>query len=102
MRRAKRNPWLRIGTAAMGLGLDATHVIALRTIALSAGGKAAEREARRMMEEKVKAAFALQSLALSGGWGLTPSSSAAKAISHYRKAVRANRRRLLKKTKLSD
>jgi hypothetical protein len=47
-----------------------------------------------MIEEKLNAAFALQILALTGALGFTPLNVAAKTIAHYRKAVRANRRRL--------
>ena len=97
MRRSRVNPWLRVGSAAVSLGTAAAQVIALRTMAAGAGGKTAKREARRMVDEKVKAALALQALALAGSLGRTPHGAAAKAISHYRKAVRANRRRLLKK-----
>lgn len=89
--------WFRLGSAAVTLGMDASHVIALRTVALAAGGKAAEREARRMVDEKVKAAHALRALAIVGALGRTPHGAATKAISHYRKAVRANKRRLVKK-----
>jgi hypothetical protein len=54
---------------------------------------AAEVEARRMISEKIEAGFALQALALTGG-RLTADSAAAKMVAHYRRKVRANRRRL--------
>jgi hypothetical protein len=49
-----------------------------------------------MIGEKVQAAWALQAAAMSGGLGLTAPGAAAKAISHFRQRVRANRRRLAK------
>ena len=55
---------------------------------------AAGAEAQLMVMEKVSAAAALQIKALTGGLGRTPESAVGKSISHYRKAVRKNRRRL--------
>jgi hypothetical protein len=63
---------------------------------IAAGGAAAQAEARRMISEKVDAAAALQRLALSGGLGLTARSGASGTLAHYRRKVRANRRRLAK------
>jgi len=91
-----RNPWLGIGMSAWSLGVEASTVIALRTLKLAAGGAAGEAEARRMMSEKIDAGVALQTLALTGGLGSTPQAVASKTLSHYRRKVRANRRRLSK------
>ena len=91
-----RNPWLGVGISAWSLGMEASSVIGLRTMKIAAGGAAAEAEARRMVSEKVDAGFALQSLALTGGLGLTAHGAAAKILGHYRRKVRANRRRLSK------
>lgn len=71
-------------------------MIGLRMMRLAAGGAAAELETRRMVSEKVEAALALQALALTGGLGFTAHGAAAKSVAHYRRKVRANRRRLLK------
>lgn len=49
-----------------------------------------------MVSEKVDAGLALQTLALTGGLGLTPHDAAAKTLTHYRRKVRANRRQLSK------
>ena len=89
-----RSPWYRIGLDAWSLGLEASSVIALRTGKLLAGGTSARKEARRMVSEKIKAATALQALALSGGLGTSAHKAAAKMLAHYRTKVRANRRRL--------
>ena len=47
-----------------------------------------------MIEEKVRAGLEWQTMALTGGLGLTPHSAAVKTLSHYRRKVRANKRRL--------
>jgi hypothetical protein len=89
-----RNPWFRAGFYAWSLGLEASSVIALRTLKIAIGGPAAEAEARRMVSEKLEAGLTLQALALTGGLGLTANSAATKTLAHYRRKVRANRRRL--------
>jgi len=85
------------GMNAWSLGKDASSVIALRTLTIAAGGVAAEVEARRMVSEKIETVLALQALALTGGLGLTASSVATKMLTHYRRKVHANRRRLAKR-----
>jgi hypothetical protein len=76
------------------LGAEAASVIALRGVKFATGGDLTGREARRMVAEKVEAAQALQALALSGGLGLTAPAIVGKTLKHYRRKVRANRRRL--------
>jgi hypothetical protein len=92
----KRNPWFGVGFDAWTLGLEASTVIGLRTLKMAAGGPAAQAEAQRMVSEKIAAAAALQTLALTGGLGATAPGAAAKTIAHYRRKVRANQRRLSK------
>ena len=89
-----RNPWLRLGWDAWSLGLEAGAVMGLRTMKIAAGGPAADAEARRMVSEKVDAAAALQTLAMTGALGFTAPQVAGKTLAHYRRKVRANRRRL--------
>ena len=91
-----RNPWLTLGWGAMALGAEAASVIGLRVIKIATGGPAAGAEAELMIREKIAAAWDLQSLAMSGGLGFTAPGIAAKTVSHYRRRVRANRRRLSK------
>ncbi len=91
-----RNPWLRLGLQALSLGVDSSTVIGLRTLKLAGGGPAADAESRRMIEEKLRAGLEWQTLALTGGLGITPQSATAKTLSHYRRKVRANKRRLTK------
>jgi hypothetical protein len=49
-----------------------------------------------MIEEKLRAGLEWQALALTGGLGLTPKRASEKTVAHFRRKVRANRRRLLK------
>ncbi len=74
--------------------MESSAVIGLRTMALAAGGPGAQVEAERMVREKIEAGLALQAKAMTGGLGLTPRGAAAKTVAHYRRRVRANRRRL--------
>lgn len=76
------------------LGMEASTVVGMRMLKLSQGGPAAATEAERMVREKIDAAADLQRLALTGGLGTTSHRAATKTISHFRRKVRANRRRL--------
>jgi hypothetical protein len=49
-----------------------------------------------MISEKLDSVMELQARAMTGALGLTAPAIAAKTMSHYRRKVRANRRRLLK------
>jgi hypothetical protein len=91
-----RNPWMSLGLDAWMLGLEASSVIGLRTLKLAAGGPDAHDEATRMVQEKIEAGLAWQTKALSGGFGLTPASTTAGTLTHFRRKVRANQRRLAK------
>jgi hypothetical protein len=92
----RTNPWARIGRNVWSLGAEASSVIALRLMKIAAGGAAGQAEAHRMVDEKIQASLDIQRLALSGALGLTPHAAAARTLTHYRRKVRANRRRLLK------
>jgi hypothetical protein len=47
-----------------------------------------------MVSEKIDAGFVLRRKALRGDLGLTPAAVTANPLAHYRRKVRANRRRL--------
>jgi hypothetical protein len=96
MARRRANPWLPIGLDAWTLGMEAATVMALRSTVIAQGGAKARAEAERMVSEKLEAGLALQTLALTGGLGLTAASASARTLTHYRRKVRANRRRLSK------
>ena len=68
--RRRRNAWLRIGTDAMVLGLEASSVIGLRSLKIAQGGPRAEAEAKRMVAEKLEAARVLATLNALGALGL--------------------------------
>ena len=87
------NPWLRLSMDAMALGLEASSVIGLRTLKMAAGGPGADAEARLMISEKIAATMDLQFKAMTGALGLSPAGAASKSLTHYRRKVRANRRR---------
>lgn len=91
-----RNRWLRLGLNTLALGMEASQVIALRTLKILSGGSAGQAEARRMMDEKMQSGLDLQSAALTGWLGQTAHGAAGKVVSHYRRKVGANRRRLTK------
>lgn len=88
------NPWMRIGWDAWMLGTEAATVMTLRTLKFAAGEDPDGVEARRMVSEKVEAAQALGVMALTGALGVTAPTAAHKTLKHYRRKVRANRRRL--------
>ncbi len=96
MRKKRLNPWFDVGLNAWMLGLEASAVIGLRTLKIAAGGPAAQAEARLMLSEKLAAGAALQAKAMTGALGASPASATASTVSHYRRKVRANRRRLRK------
>ena len=91
------NPWMRLAWDAWALGFEGSSVVGLRTLKIATGGPAAEAEARRMVTEKIGAAVALQGLAMTGALGFTAPAVAGKTLAHYRRKVRANRRRLAKR-----
>lgn len=88
------NAWSRLSRDLWSLTFEASEVMVLRAFALAAGGDQARVEIDRMVDEKAKALHALQSLLVTGALGVTTPTIAMRAIAHYRKAVRANRRRL--------
>ncbi|MGY4626830.1 hypothetical protein [Bradyrhizobium sp. USDA 4486] len=72
------------------LALESNRVIGLRTAKLMRGGKAAQREARRMVSEKMFAAG-------KAGASLMAGASGDKIVEQYRRKVAANAKRLSRK-----
>jgi len=95
-RRRKTDPWTRVAADAWLLGIEASTVVSLRMLKLAAGGPAARTESRRMVSEKLAAAQSWQRLALTGGLGGSAPTAAGRTLRHYRRKVKANRRRLQK------
>lgn len=79
--------WTKVARSASLLGLELHQVIALRLVKLAKGGEAAQKEAHRMVAEKIAAAQAAALKLAMGG-------TAGSVMSDYRKKVRANRARL--------
>ena len=83
------NRWFKFAMDMNALALEAQQVIAMRMMKLSVGGPKGAKEARRMLSEKVVAAS-------EAGMKLATGRSGHSVVKHYRRKVRANRRRLAK------
>lgn len=79
------------------LSIEASQVIWLRSLRLMTGGKLAEREAERMVREKLVANLMLWPTLAMGGLGQDSGALARRALEHYARPVRANRKRLSSK-----
>lgn len=86
--------WPAIAMDMWLLGADACLVIGLRCARLASGGTAACDEARLMVTEKIDSSIALGAALVSGGLGHNPKAVLGATISHYRRGVSANRKRL--------
>ena len=71
----------------MMLALESNRVIGLRLAKLMRGGKAAQREAERMVSEKIQAAA-------KAGASLMAGATSDEIVRQYRKRVAANAKRL--------
>jgi hypothetical protein len=91
----------RIGTGdatdAWSFALACQQVIALRLTRIAFGGADAQREATTMITEKAATAMSAQFAAAQVLVTRGPASAAAAAAAVYRRAVRANERRLSRK-----
>jgi hypothetical protein len=76
------------------LSFEAAQVIGLRMMLLAGGGKTAERETQRMVEEKMQAMMQVGLKLAFGQWGTTPQGQMAGATQVYGRKVHANLRRL--------
>jgi len=77
------------------LGVEAQWVVALRLARLASGGALGKRESNRMVMEKTVAVVEAQMAAATAMMtGRSPKVAAKRALGTYRRAVRANRRRL--------
>ena len=91
---ANADAWGRLAFDTWQLSFEAASVVWLRSLRILAGGRLAEREAERMVREKLVANLMLWPALLAGGLSQTPEQLSARTLGHYRKDVRANRRRL--------
>lgn len=88
---------MRLGLDAWMLGTEVSAVMMLRGLKLASGQDADGRETARMVTEKVDAALALQAMAITGSLGLSAPIALDRTLKHYRRKVRANRRRLTRR-----
>ncbi|MBK8160429.1 MAG: hypothetical protein IPK59_17205 [Rhodospirillaceae bacterium] len=92
----RKNPWFRASFDLFSLGMEAATVMSLRTAKIALGGAAADTESQRMVQEKIDSALDLQTMFMTGQMGASGPAAVAKTLAHYRRKVRANRRRLSK------
>ena len=86
--------WPELALEGWWLGAEMSVVIWMRSLRMITGGRLASREAERMVSEKVSAAMTLVPAIMAGGIGQSAEEATGRAIAHYRKPVRANRKRL--------
>jgi len=86
--------WTNAGLDAWALSMEASAVIGLRVAKMAVGGPAAGSEAFLMLSEKMQSAMELQSALVTGRLGSTPLAGTQKVLRHYRRKVKANRKRL--------
>ncbi len=91
-RRRATSPYA-LGMDMWMLGMESAMVIGMRTLKLAAGGAAADKEARGMIAEKLSAAAELPAVLAASG-ATSPQALTRSALRHYKKKVRANRKRL--------
>ena len=91
---ARQADWFGMGMETWLLGLETAQVMWLRGGLIALGGVQGEREARRMVEEKMAANTAFFWTVATGGAGSSPEAVGRKALRHYGGRVRANGRRL--------
>jgi len=89
------NPWVVLTMRAFQLSWEAQNVIALRMLRLASGDVRGQAELNRMVVEKITAAAEAQvAAAVAMMNGHKDHVIAGKALTVYKKRVRANRRRL--------
>jgi len=88
-------PWVVLTMRAFQLSIEAQNVIALRMLRLASGDVRGQAELNRMVIEKIDAAAEAQVAAAAALLnGHKDHVIAGKALTVYKKRVRANRRRL--------
>ena len=89
------NPWIVLSMRAFQLSWEAQNVIALRMLRLASGDIRGQAELNRMVVEKIAALAEVQATGAAALMnGHKDHVIAGKALTVYKKRVRANRRRL--------
>jgi hypothetical protein len=86
--------WLKLGVDAWTLGWQAARVMGLRTAKMAEGGTAAGIEAWLMLSEKWQSAAELHADLLARGASASPVATTRRTLTHYKRKVAANDRRL--------
>lgn len=94
MPRSNPKTWPELAFDSWLLMGEAATVMWLRSLRLMMGGPAGTREAQRMWSEKITASVTLMPALMAGGATQTAEAIGAATLDHYRKPVRANRKRL--------
>jgi len=94
MKSSENSAWLKLGVDAWTLGWQAARVMGLRTAKMAEGGPAAGIEAWLMLSEKWQAAAELQADLLTRGASASPVTTTRRTLTHYKRKVAANDRRL--------
>lgn len=94
MPRASLNSWPDLTLSSWMLMGEASMVVWLRSMRMMTGGPLAEREQMLMVSEKVEAALTFWPAMIWGAPIASPEAFGARALAHYARPVRANRRRL--------
>jgi hypothetical protein len=89
----RKHPWTKLTFDAIGLGVAANSVIAMRLAKVARGGAQAQAECQKMHSEKILAASRAAYILASSA---TPDRAASRMLAMYRKKVNANLRRLKK------
>lgn len=79
--------WWKFYSDIVAANLEAQRVIALRLMKLAGGGPAAQKEAQKMVNEKIAASLEAAKTLARGG-------SPQTVLKHYRTIMKANARRL--------
>ena len=92
--KSQETGWPALAVESWMLGAEMSMVIWLRTLRMMTGGAIAEREAERMVSEKVTAGMRFWPAMMAGGFDQSGEEMTRRALAHYGPPVRANRRRL--------
>ncbi len=94
MTKSTQMDWSRLALEGSMLWAEMSMVIWLRSLRMMTGGKLAEREAERMVSEKIAASWAFLPAMMASGMAQSPEMLTSRALAFYGKPVHANRRRL--------
>jgi hypothetical protein len=95
MARSSPTDFMKLAHDSYWLWAESMMVMGMRTTDMMTG-RGSDRENRLMVAEKMRAVAELAVMLSTGGM-VSPEKTAQKAVSHYRRKVTANRKRLSKK-----